>query len=469
MAPSAKGRQNPRAWQENIRRVIAKKPGRYMSQGDITRIERNIGRGVSRALKRSMMAEEVQAGNMKTASGHRTPYSPKVQLLAREGRANFALAKSHPHLAKVREKVRKWTMKKTQLKEGKRHLTAPKVQQMMKSLASRRGISIPDVEAAIITMTAEDGLTVEWRRLGHQGEHCRRKDIFKTAAAHLRTLGFSAKEAQRITQLGSRGITTAENACTAIDLGEGWGGASEGMRRVMRVVGVDKQSQNRGTTHGYTEPDVIMNFTKGQGNLVTKVMKKAGILQEELTYVHGSPDCGPETIMQRMEKTQARGKGPHAGKRRAQKQIMAIREIVTGIKSVIIQRPSISYTIEQPAESALKHHRGLQTLPGKQVVIKMCCYGYQWKKPTRIWTNLGKHWQPRCQQSPGWLKNCPHCEACRTGTKHSMYIIRRGPEDTRKGAQLQGYNKTASKNRIPPDLAEEWAKAAIARRTALTM
>jgi len=436
-----------------------------MSRDDIVKIERNAAKGIPVAQKRAFMAEEITAGKMKTATGNRTAFTPTEQMLTGEGRANIALAKSHPHLANVREKVRKWAMKKVKTKGTKRHLTAPKVHQLINSLA-RRDISIADVEAAIISLTAED-LTVEWRRLDHRGDQ--RTDILETAASHLRTLGHSEKAAQRITKMGSQGITTAAFASTAIDLGEGWGGTSEGISRVMRVVGVDKQSQYRGATHGHTAPDVIMNFTQGQGDLVKKVMKKAGILQDELAYIHGSPDCGPETIIQRMEKTQARGKGPHAGKRRGQEQARAIGELITGISNVIIQRPSISYTVEQPAESALKHHRGLRALPGKQVVVKMCCYGYLWKKPTRIWTNLGEHWQPRCQQSPGWLKNCPHCDACRTGKRHSMYIIRRGPEDKRKAAQLPGFNKAASRNRIPPDLAEEWAHAAIARMAALTI
>ena len=57
--------------------------------------------------------------------------------------------------------------------------------------------------------------------------------------------------------------------------------------------------------------------------------------------------------------------------------------------------------------------------------------------------------------------------SCRNRTKHEMFMIRRGKEDNRKPAKLPGFTKEASRNRIPPDMAEEWAKAAMKRHTAI--
>ena len=92
--------------------------------------------------------------------------------------------------------------------------------------------------------------------------------------------------------------------------------------------------------------------------------------------------------------------------------------------------------------------------------------GKRWQKMTRIITNLGKFWTPRCEKKARWTRKCPHCTACRKGIAHDMFIVRRGKHDKRPAAKLEGFNKKASKNRIPPEMAEEWAKAAMARRLA---
>ena len=84
-------------------------------------------------------------------------------------------------------------------------------------------------------------------------------------------------------------------------------------------------------------------------------------------------------------------------------------------------------------------------------------------KPTLIWTNLGEWWRPACERKPGWLLECPHCEACRQNRPHDRRIIRRGPEDKRKGPHLPGFSPDAAKNRIAPALAAELARAALER------
>ena len=67
----------------------------------------------------------------------------------------------------------------------------------------------------------------------------------------------------------------------------------------------------------------------------------------------------------------------------------------------------------------------------------------------------GKHWTPRSLTQ--------YCKHCRTNTKHPMRIVRRDDKDRRPAAQLEGFTQEASRNRIAPLLAQDWAKAMWAR------
>ena len=80
----------------------------------------------------------------------------------------------------------------------------------------------------------------------------------------------------------------------------------------------------------------------------------------------------------------------------------------------------------------------------------MCCYGYSWSKPTWIWTNL--QWTPR----PFSV-----CRYCRTNTMHPSRIVRRDADDHRPPPHIPGFTAEAPKNRIHPDVAEEWARLMI--------
>ena len=81
-------------------------------------------------------------------------------------------------------------------------------------------------------------------------------------------------------------------------------------------------------------------------------------------------------------------------------------------------------------------------------------------------TIIKPHKEQKPEKRLKYYWTCPHCEACRKGIAHDMFIVRRGKHDKRPAAKLDGFNKKASKNRIPPEMAEEWAKAAMARRLA---
>ena len=242
------------------------------------------------------------------------------------------------------------------------------------------------------------------------------------------------------------------------------------MQQHMSVIGVDKTRQHKGKEAGLATPDILMDLareTRGPNTVVTEILKRTGTRREDLCHIHASPDCDPESILQRMERAQNRGKGIHAGERRPAEQEKAIQEIVKGIQEAIKRDPTVSYTVEQPKETALKDHPALSSLPGEVKIVKACCYGYGWQKQTRIWTNLGTWWQPECTHGPKWLQKCNHCQACRENKPHDMHLIRRGPHDQRPGAKLPGLSAEAARNRIPPRMAAEWAQAAVARQKAM--
>ena len=111
--------------------------------------------------------------------------------------------------------------------------------------------------------------------------------------------------------------------------------------------------------------------------------------------------------------------------------------------------------LEQPKGTALANHKEIRRLEKalkiKPVEVCMCSYGYKWQKPTMIWTNLGMYWKPRSLTQ--------YCKHCRNNTKHPMRIVRRDDQDRRPAAQLEGFTQEASRNRIAPLLAQEWAVA----------
>ena len=85
----------------------------------------------------------------------------------------------------------------------------------------------------------------------------------------------------------------------------------------------------------------------------------------------------------------------------------------------------------------------------------MCAYGYKHQKPSLIWTNLGAYWTPR--------DSTLHCAACREKRQHEERITRRNADDHRKAPTQEGFTHEAMKNRIAPDLAEEWAHAMLCK------
>ena len=209
-------------------------------------------------------------------------------------------------------------------------------------------------------------------------------------------------------------------------------------------------------------PQLMLDFTRGEGRLVHKACQEAGISHSQNLGGHFSPECLTQTIINFLELANGRGQGVHENMAPCPGPVasMALREIVSGILHYLDLYPDWSFTLEQPKGTALATHPEIRRLERKlkikPVEVRMCSYGYKWQKPTMIWTNLGKFWTPRSLTQ--------YCKHCRDNTRHDQRIVRRNDKDRRPAAQLEGFTQEASRNRIAPLLAQDWAKAMLAKK-----
>ena len=163
-----------------------------------------------------------------------------------------------------------------------------------------------------------------------------------------------------------------------------------------------------------------------------------------------------------MEKNQGRGRGAHAGKAETEEERTSLWTLVNSVIAYSLEHPKWAFTIENPKDSslwdtpAIKHLKKM--LKVRMVTTGYCCYGVDWNKPTTFLTNLTEEeWTPKEMKQ--------HCWYCETKTRHLIKIVRRKgpPADLRDSPSEQGFTATAAMNRVRPDLAEEIAKAMLAR------
>ena len=116
------------------------------------------------------------------------------------------------------------------------------------------------------------------------------------------------------------------------------------------------------------------------------------------------------------------------------------------------------WCLENPQTGLLKDREVVAGLPFKDVTY--CKYSsggaHQYKKPTRVWNNLGDYWTPREMCSRG--APCEHM----VGTRHPVSAQRRaGRPGDRPFSRAELYS-------IPPDLVSELLEATLRRLLATT-
>ena len=440
--------------------------GRYMSDALVKSIEKGQAGRVKVETVRAHIAQEMNKKGMRMKKGKRTD-GPRTRDLATTERRYTTIGKGEENTNTMHDmvrRIRKWMDKHAQgaKAEGEPimtpHLTPPMVRTLCHSL-NKKGRTSQQIRAVLAIMTAQGELEITWRIEGDGGKkiswetEC--KDTMVSAG------WFDSEEAQTIMATATPKIHDFKpGTLVGLDFGEGWGGMKEGMKRVMVTYGDDIQRQLKGEKEGWTLPDMMMNFSKAEGQLMEKALAAARLYKTENPYAHFSPSCTQESILQYLEATQGRGLGEHAGKQRDKPQMQAILEIVQTIHEHSEKVRGWAWSLEQPVGSAMAQMEEVKSL-GQPVLVRQCCYGQLWSKPTWIWTNLyPKYWTPRCYAKG----KTPHCRACFLGTRHAQGLLRRGPNDTAfVMAKVDGFNVKAVKNRVNPNLAEELAAAAMTK------
>ena len=364
------------------------------------------------------------------------------------------------HMYDIMKTHVRWIRKHIDGAVGTTHLTMAQVAQAVKN-ANKRNTSADQATAVLVILASRGELTMEWKNHGVGGK----KDHDKlAAAAHTMAASgwMSTQEANTTVEAAKQAVTVmAERTLTILDFGMGYGGAYEGFARQAKAVGLDRERRNKGTKEGLTAPDLEKDFASGSGDIVQSALKSARVSAHELLGVHFSPNCGPRCKIMSLDATNGddRGEGANADKPENEEEVQIVAKIVEAIERLEKEAPAVGWTLEQPEGSSLAEDPAMLRLAAERVTVHQCSYnGEKWCKPTWVWTNLLPHWTPRQPKE--------HCRFCREKQMHEFRFVRRDANDNRSLPKADGFTTAAMKNRIPPDMAEEWAVAMKAKRVA---
>lgn len=330
--------------------------GKYLSKEAIKTTEKGAAGRVPVKVYRAWLVTEMERRKYRTATTLEPSDHKREWELLPQNRQTTKVARTSRGTAERR--VRTWIHSQTDGTTTRPHITPPMVAAMLKTVA-RKGTSVHVGEtlAAAIIVAEEQDLTITWR-LRTKARTAR--DGIQQATEAMQQWGMPADEVTRMTAAARARVTqlTSETQTVAMDFGEGWGGAKEGMARVMTTYGMDTARQYKGVKEGRAVPDLRGDFGAGQGDLVHRTLKKAAVRVEEHKVALFAPNCTEESILQRLEDAQDRGKGPQAGKERSKAQQCAIHveEVVMGIVKHREREPRWTYIVEQPKGSALAQH-----------------------------------------------------------------------------------------------------------------
>ena len=441
-------------WKARVTKEITKKRG-YISKGIIKGIEKGAAGRVKVPVARAHIAHEIERLGLKIATGSSNSKMTKrderrasTRQLSTHVARQSTMKKVSTHAGErtmhnCLERMRKWVVSRTSEAVGTPHLTPPMVRTMKTSLG-KKTINARDIEAAMMIMASNEEMTVEWRISGKGGSA---RDPAIQAAEWMEEKGWMEKrDIDSTIRLAAPHLREAPSGVPIIlDVFEGYGGTKEGLSRVTTTYGIDMTRQMKGTKEGRSVPDLMFDVNNAKGDIIGYVREKTMARKGEIRAAHFSPSCKPHSIIQHLEEAQDR----LAKETISHEEHILISNIGRSIEVELERNPNFKYTVENPKGSKLANHPEMRKM-GKPKEVRMCCYGYSWSKPTWIWTNL--KWTPR----PFSV-----CKYCRTNTPHPSRIVRRDANDHRPPPHIPGFTLEAAKNRIHPDVAEEWARLMI--------
>ena len=309
-----------------------------------------------------------------------------------------------------------------------------------------------EIDAAAVVLAARGEIVIEARVQTMRNEGTTWADAAIQWAVAAGWMG--QKEAADILIKAKKAIHTAgEQVPTIIELGSGWNGATEGLRRVFgRVVTLDKAQHPIGKGRR-THPDILASFQRGrdkEGGVVRWAARMSRTTVQELAAVWASPACTEESTCQGFNKGTPWGKGVAAGKKRSKEATQAMQSVLEGIKQARALNPKFQYVLENVAAAA--RNKVIVKALGEPTIIPGCVYGRKSGKKYAVWMS------PEAESLYNKTKIHPagpqsRCKACQQRTPHEQAACpKKG--DTRGRVREQGQTVVAAANRVPPAMAE---------------
>ena len=458
-----------KSWQARAEKILKVEKGKHLTAALIKSVQKGAAARVPVGEYKAWVAQLIEDNGLevKTEKGGQQRRQlegggtvPRSLGLATEGaRIDTIMVERggiNSEWAKLRFSTRKWVQEQTggaKVSDGEEPvgpniLSPTQVLRMVKGLG-KRGVTADQVRGTIVMVACEEDWTVGmWGKKMLQDKG----DWVKDGIMSLHEKGWiTMEEVEDALEVAPLVVDEWEDRLTVISFGSGWEEVVEGYEKEVRVIRNDTTRRYKGTLEGWTVPQLMLDCSKGGEHLVHKACLTACLNKNFFLGGHFSPESITQDTIDRMEE---------GGRVLASvKEIKALKGIVAGITNYLRANPEWSFVLDLPKGAALETHPLIKRLERdlciKPVEVRMCSYGYKWKKPTMVWTNLGKFWTPRSLTQ--------HCKHCRDNTPHSQRIVKRNEKDRRPVAQLEGFTKEATRNKIAPRLAQEWAKAMVSK------
>lgn len=362
--------------------------------------------------------------------------------------------------ARATASIRRWVQRR-----GKGTLvTASMVKTMGMNLKRR---STKEVDAALVMLAAQGEITVENRKQGVGRSN--RNWVRESLQWAEEQKWVTSAEARELEEKAAPNVTEhadAETVC--IELGSGWGGATEGLRRVFdRVVEVDMQ-QHALKGGEKTKPDIMTTFQAGRdkaGGLARWIAVKSMVREGEMIAGWASPSCTEYSVSAAMNKNKEHAKGKYAGKAITKESQEGLDAVIDGFLRERAANPRFQYAIENVGTGAMAKAdtavgQMMTRKLGKAVTVTGCAYGRKSKKPYALWLSpearaifVKERILPSDQRS--------QCEACKANPprRHDQVgILPKGNPNNQSRVREEGQTTKGAANRVPPALAEHVAR-----------
>ena len=253
-----------------------------------------------------------------------------------------------------------------------------------------------------------------------------------------------------------------EKSWTILEMGSGWEGATDGMRRaegVQRVVTRDCASHEVGPK-GEVFPEVWGYFEEEPvGRLIHNTIKKAGVRSKDVIGVWMSLSCKEHSTANGLGAGTGTGKGWYAGKEMSPAEKEGMIAAVIGVWEWHLEDPTRHhFLMENVGWGSMRFEEEVLKRMGEGQVLNGCAYGLKHMKPYRYWTSIPSDvWAPKAAE-----EYCPACMQQPKG-KHEEVMCPK-PGDNRPRPRLKGFSAKAARNRVPPSWAQEIAEAFVKMR-----